>query len=125
MKRNESKALARAKRMYERLKDVPLIKKANGKWRACESITEFLSLKWVKIFKNTSEKRFVSDKLDMKNKNRKERHSKKKIIEEGIQEYESRYDEYYCPQCMHCMEGYCVEKHKWVNDNDYCEDFFD
>ena len=125
MKRNESKALARAKRMYERLKDVPLIKKANGKWRACESITEFLSLKWVKIFKNTSEKRFVSDKLDMKNKNRKERHSKKKIIEEGIQEYENRYDEYYCPQCMHCVEGYCVEKHKWVNDNDYCEDFFD
>ena len=125
MKRNESKALARAKRMYERLKDVPLIKKTNGKWRACESITEFLSLKWVKIFKNTSEKRFVSDKLDMKNKNRKERHSKKKIIEEGIQEYENRYDEYYCPQCMHCMEGYCVEKHKWVNDNDYCEDFFD
>jgi hypothetical protein len=125
MKRNESKALARAKRMYERLKDVPLIKKANGKWRACESITEFLSLKWVKIFKNTSEKRFVSDKLDMKNKNRKERHSKKKIIEEGIQEYESRYDEYYCPQCMHCVEGYCVEKHKWVNGNDYCEDFFD
>lgn len=125
MKRNESKALARAKRMYERLKDVPLIKKANGKWRACESITEFLSLKWVKIFKNTSEKRFVSDKLDMKNKNRKERHSKKKIIEEGIQEYESRYDEYYCPQCMHCIEGYCIEKHKWVNDNDYCEDFFD
>lgn len=125
MKRNESKALARAKRMYERLKDVPLIKKANGKWRACESITEFLSLKWVKIFKNTSEKRFVSDKLDMKNRNRKERHSKKKIIEEGIQEYENRYDEYYCPQCMHCMEGYCVEKHKWVNDNDYCEDFFD
>ena len=125
MKRNESKALARAKRMYERLKDVPLIKKANGKWRACESITEFLSLKWVKIFKNTSEKRFVSDKLDMKNKNRKERHSKKKIIEEGIQEYENRYDEYYCPQCMHCMEGYCVKKHKWVNDNDHCEDFFD
>ena len=125
MKRNESKALARAKRMYERLKDVPLIKKANGKWRACESITEFLSLKWVKIFKNTSEKRFVSDKLDMKNKNRKERHSKKKIIEEGIQEYENRYDEYYCPQCVHCVEGYCTEKHKWINDNDYCEDFFD
>lgn len=112
MKRNESKALARAKRMYERLKDAHLIKTANGKWRACESITEFLSLKWVKIFKNTSEKRCISNKLDMKNKNRKERHSKKKIIEEGIQEYESRYDEYYCPQCMHCIEGYCVEKHK-------------
>jgi hypothetical protein len=76
--------------------------------------------------KNTgSIERHPLDKLDAKQKNRKERHSKKKIIEEGIQEYENRYDEYYCPQCMHCIEGYCVEKHKWVNDNDYCEDFFD
>ena len=52
MKRNESKALARAKRMYERLKDYPLIKKANGKWRACESITEFLSLKCILKYLN-------------------------------------------------------------------------
>lgn len=106
MKRNESKALARAKRMYERLKDVPLIKKANGKWRACESITEFLSLKWVKIFKNTSEKRFVSDKLDAKQKNRKERHSEKKVIEEGIQEYNSM-SEYDCSSCIYSDKGYC------------------
>ena len=106
MKRNESKALARAKRMYERLKDVPLIKKSSGKWRACESITEFLSLKWVKIFKNTSEKRFVSDKLDMKQKNRKERHSEKKVIEEGIQEYNS-IDEYDCSSCIYGDKGYC------------------
>lgn len=106
MKRNESKALARAKRMYERLKDVPLIKKTNGKWRACESITEFLSLKWVKIFKNTSEKRFVSDKLDAKQKNRKERYSEKKVIEEGIQEYNSM-GEYDCSSCIYGDKGYC------------------
>ena len=125
MKRNESKALARAKRMYERLKDVPLVRKANGKWRACESITEFLSLKWVKIFKNTSEKRFVSDKLDMKNKNRKERHSKKKIIEEGIQEYNSRYDEnnYTCGNCEFFETSQC--KNAVYKDDSICEDFRD
>ena len=124
MKRNESKALARAKRMYERLKDVPLIKKANGKWRACESITEFLSLKWVKIFKNTSEKRFVSDKLDMKNKNRKERHSEKKIIEEGIQEYNSMMEPHYtCGNCEFFETPQCKET--VYPDDEICEDFRD
>ena len=122
MKRNESKALARAKRMYERLKGASLVKTANGKWRACESITEFLSLKWVKIFKNTSEKRFVSDKLDMKNKNRKERHSKKKIIEEGIQEYNSRYDET-CGNCEFFETPQC--KNTVYKDDKICEDFRD
>lgn len=122
MKRNESKALARAKRMYERLKDVPLIKKANGKWRACESITEFLSLKWVKIFKNTSEKRFVSDKLDIKQKNRKERYSEKKVIEEGIQEYNSRYDET-CGNCEFFETPQC--KNTVYKDDSICEDFRD
>lgn len=122
MKRNESKALARAKRMYERLKDVPLIKKANGKWRACESITEFLSLKWVKIFKNTSEKRFVSDKLDIKQKNRKERYSEKKVIEEGIQEYNSRYDET-CGNCEFFKTPQC--KNTVYKDDSICEDFRD
>lgn len=108
MKRNESKALARAKRMYERLKGASLVKTANGKWRACESITEFLSLKWVKIFKNTSEKRCISDKLDAKQKNRKERHSEKKVIEEGIQEYNSRYDENYtCNDCEFFKTAQC------------------
>ena len=128
MKRNESKALARAKRMYERLKDVPLIKKANGKWRACESITEFLSLKWVKIFKNTSEKRFVSDKLDMKNKNRKERHSKKKIIEEGIQEYDSRFDEddFVCGNCEWYRKEGCLETGDTVYaDDPACKEYRD
>ena len=125
MKRNDSRAIARLKRMYRVFKDNLFIKDGK-KWRPCESITEFLELRWVKKLKNTgSIERHPLDKLDAKQKNRKERHSKKKIIEEGIQEYESRYDEYYCPRCMHCVEGYCIEKHKWVNDNDYCEDFFD
>lgn len=125
MKRNESKALARAKRMYERLKDVPLIKKANGKWRACESITEFLSLKWVKIFKNTgSYTKGMSEKLDAKQKNRKERHSKKKIIEEGIQEYNSRYDENYtCGDCEFFETPQC--KDTVYKDDKICEDFRD
>ena len=122
MKRNESKALARAKRMYERLKDVPLIKKTNGKWRACESITEFLSLKWVKIFKNTSEKRLISDKLDAKQKNRKERHSEKKVIEEGIQEYNSRYDET-CGDCEFFETPQC--KNTVYKDDNICENFRD
>jgi hypothetical protein len=125
MKKNDSRAIARLKRMYREFKD-NLFVRDGKKWRPCESITEFLELKWVKKLKNTgSIERHPLDKLDAKQKNRKERHSKKKIIEEGIQEYENRYDEYYCPQCMHCVEGYCVEKHKYVNDDDYCEDFFD
>ena len=122
MKRNESKALARAKRMYERLKGASLVKTANGKWRACESITEFLSLKWVKIFKNTSEKRCISDKLDMKQKNRKERHSEKKVIEEGIQEYNSRYDET-CSNCEFFETPQC--KDTVYKDDKICENFRD
>ena len=125
MKRNDSKALARAKRMYERLKDCPLIKKKDGKWRACESITEFLSLKWVKIHKNTSAKKLVYDKLDAKNENRKERYSEKKIIEEGIQEYDNKYYEYSCPNCEFYDKGFCTRKGIYVKDNPICEHFRD
>lgn len=127
MKRNESKALARAKRMYERLKYVPLIKKTNGKWRACESITEFLSLRWVKIFKNTSEKRFMSDKLDMKQKNRKERYSEKKVIEEGLQDYESDKEEIYtCSNCEWHQNLECTLHNVEAFPEDQpCEDFRD
>lgn len=125
MKRNDSRAVARLKRMYGVFKDNLFIKDGK-KWRPCESITEFLELKWVKKLKNTgSIERHPLDKLDAKQKNRKERHSEKKVIEEGIQEYNSRYDEYYCPQCEHCVEGYCIEKHEWVNNEDVCKDFRD
>ena len=123
MKRNESKALARAKRMYERLKDCPLIKKKDGKWRACESITEFLSLKWVKIRKNTSAKKLVYDKLDAKNENRKERHSEKKVIEEGIQEYNNQELSY--PNCEFYDYGFCAKKGVYVKDYPICEHFRD
>ena len=125
MKRNDSRAVARLKRMYKRLKDYPLIKKKDGKWRACESITEFLSLKWAKVFKNTgSYNKGMSEKLDAKQKNRKERHSKKKIIEEGIQEYNSRYDENYtCGDCEFFETPQC--KDTVYKDDKICEDFRD
>ena len=52
MKRNDSRAIARLKRMYREFKD-NLFVKDGKKWRPCESITEFLELKWVKKLKNT------------------------------------------------------------------------
>ena len=127
MKRNESKALARAKRLYERLKDMPLIRKTNGKWRACESITEFLSLKWVKIYKESKFKRGMSDKLDAKQKNRKERHSKRKVIDEGIQVYKSEYDEdYTCGNCEWFNKGVCLETGEQIYaDDPVCKEFRD
>ena len=126
MKRNDSRAIARLKRMYKRLKDYPLIKKKDGKWRACESITEFLSLKWAKVFKNTgSYTKGMSEKLDAKQKNRKERHSEKKIIEEGIQEYNDQYYEPSCPDCEFYDHGFCTEKGAYVEDFPICEEFRD
>ena len=123
MKRNDSRAVARLKRMYKRLKDYPLIKKKDGKWRACESITEFLSLKWAKVFKNTgSYTKGMSEKLDAKQKNRKERYSEKKVIEEGIQEYNSRYDET-CSNCEFFETSQCKET--VYPDDKICEDFRD
>lgn len=126
MKKNDSRAIARLKRMYERLKDYPLIKKKDGKWRACESITEFLSLKWAKIFKNTgSYTRGVSDKLDAKQKNRRERYSKKKQIQEGIKEYDSKYDKYYtCSNCIFFnLKGCSKHNISVYGDDEICKDF--
>lgn len=126
MKRNDSRAIARLKRMYERLKDYPLIKGKNGKWRACESITEFLSLKWAKVFKNTgSYTKGVSEKLDAKQKNRKERHSEKKQIQEGIEEYIDKDYEYFCPDCEFYDGGFCIEKGAYVEDETLCREFRD
>lgn len=125
MKRNDSRAIARLKRMYRELKD-GLFVKDGKKWRPCESITEFLELKWVKKLKNTgSIERHPLDKLDAKQKNRKERHSEKKQIQEGIEEYNTRYDEYTCSNCEHNVEGYCIDKKEWVYDQEICKDFRD
>ena len=71
MKRNDSRAIARLKRMYRVFKDNLFIKDGK-KWRPCESITEFLELRWVKKLKNTVRiERQPLDKLDAKQKNRK------------------------------------------------------
>ena len=122
MKRNDSRAIARLKRMYREFKDNLFIKDGK-KWRPCESITEFLELKWVKKLKNTgSIERHPLDKLDAKQKNRKERHSEKKVIEEGIQEYNSRYDET-CGDCEFFETPQC--KNTVYKDDNICEDFRD
>ena len=122
MKRNDSRAIARLKRMYREFKDNLFIKDGN-KWRSCESITEFLELRWVKKLKNTgSIERHPLDKLDAKQKNRKERYSEKKVIEEGIQEYNSRYDET-CGDCEFFETPQC--KDTVYKDDKICEDFRD
>ena len=122
MKRNDSRAIARLKRMYKEFKDNLFIKDGK-KWRPCESITEFLELRWVKKLKNTgSIERHPLDKLDAKQKNRKERYSEKKVIEEGIQEYNSRYDET-CGNCEFFETPQC--KNTVYKDDKICEDFRD
>ena len=125
MKKNDSRALARIKRMYREFKDNLFIK--DGKrWRPCESITEFLELKWVKKLKNTgSIERHPLDKLDAKQKNRRERYSERKQIKEGIEEYNTRYDEYTCSNCEYNIEGYCINKKEWVYDQEICKEFRD
>ena len=125
MKKNDSRAIARLKRMYREFKDGLFIKDGK-KWRPCESITEFLELRWVKKLKNTgSIERHPLDKLDAKQKNRKERHSKKKIVEEGIQEYNNQDYEPSCPDCEFYDHGFCTEKEAYVEDFPICEEFRD
>lgn len=122
MKRNDSRAIARLKRMYRGFKD-NLFVKDGKKWRPCESITEFLELRWVKRLKNTgSFKRHPLNKLDAKQKNRKERHSEKKQIQEGIEEYNTRYDET-CGDCEFFETPQC--KNTVYKDDNICEDFRD
>ena len=125
MKKNDYRALARIKRMYREFKDNLFIK--DGKrWRPCESITEFLELKWVKKLKNTgSIERHPLDKLDAKQKNRRERYSERKQIKEGIEEYNNRYDEYICSNCEYNAEGYCINKKEWIYDQEICKEFRD
>ena len=122
MKRNDSRAIARLKRMYREFRD-NLFVKDGKKWRPCESITEFLELKWVKKLKNTgSIERHPLDKLDAKQKNRKERYSEKKQIQEGIEEYNTRYDET-CGNCEFFGTPQC--KNTVYKDDNICENFRD
>ena len=122
MKRNDSRAIARLKRMYREFKD-NLFVKDGKKWRPCESITEFLELRWVKKLKNTgSIERHPLDKLDAKQKNRRDRHSEKKQIQEGIEEYNTRYDDT-CGDCEFFETPQC--KNTVYKDDNNCEDFRD
>jgi len=122
MKRNDSRAIARIKRMYQMFKDCWFIRN-DKEWRPCESITEFLELRWVKRLKNTgSFKKYPLEKLDAKQKNRRERYSKKKQIREGIEEYNTRYDES-CGNCEFFDTDSC-SLHKTADDK-ICENFRD
>jgi chromatin segregation and condensation protein Rec8/ScpA/Scc1 (kleisin family) len=80
MKRNDSKVISRLKKMYREFRD---FFKENGE--PCDSITEFLKLKWVKKLKSRNTSKHPLDKLDAKQKNRKERHSKKQHIQKEIE----------------------------------------
>lgn len=126
MKRNDSRAIARLKRIYHSFKN-NLFVKENGK--PCESITEFLSLKWVKKLKNTgSFEKYPLEKLDAKQKNKKERYSEKKQIQEGIEEYPSRFDEYHtCRDCEFFNIDNChLHKNETVcTEDEICKDFRD
>ena len=128
MKRNNSRAVARLKRMYRVFKDNLFIKDGK-KWRPCESVTEFLELRWVKKLKNTgSIERHPLDKLDAKQKNRKERHSEKKVIEEGLQDYEASKEAIYtCGNCVHHDgESHCdMTGDVAYPDDNTCEEFRD
>lgn len=122
MKRNDSRAIARLKRMYREFKN-NLFVKDGKKWRPCESITEFLELKWVKKLKNTgSIEKHPLDKLDAKQKNRRERYSEKKQIQEGIEEY-ANMGKYDCSSCIYEDKGYC-EKNLPMKGED-CSEYWD
>lgn len=97
MKKDDSKVISRLKKMYREFRDFVFIKE-NGEWRHCDSITEFLKLKWVKKLKSKNVSKHPLDKLDAKQKNRRERHSKKQQIQEELE----------CENCEHY--NYCRDR---------------
>lgn len=82
-------------------------------FRRCESITEFLNdHKYAKLLKTcTSLNKDTFEQLDSKIQNRKERHSSKKKINEGVEEYEHLND----PECSMCI--YREECEEAINGN--------
>ena len=93
MKEEKAKDINRLKRVYNSLKSNLFIKD-NNEWRLCTSFREFLSLDWVKRFKNVGKfKKHPLEKEWLKHLNKRRRSNAKKEIQEGIQEYENKYDE--------------------------------
>lgn len=102
MKRNDSKALARIKRVYKSYidwyvnKNVRLSTKVTlPTTKRCESIKEFLDFcKYAKLLKKTRVPfRSKMGQIEQHYKNKKSRVNAKKQIQEGIQEFENRYED--------------------------------
>ena len=99
MKRNESKALARIKRIYKSGNWwVSTVEKCGHAYRItrkrCESITEFLkSSRYAKLLKKTTTPfRTKEMQIEQHRKNKRSRNEAKKQIQEGIIEYDEQYN---------------------------------
>ena len=132
MKRNESKALARIKRIYKSSDWwVSTVEKCGHAYRItrkrCESITEFLkSSRYAKLLKKTTTPfRTKEMQIEQHRKNKRSRNEAKKQIQEGIIEYDEQYNEYSCPCCEFYDKGFCTSKGVYVQDESICKNFRD
>lgn len=132
MKRNESKALARIKRIYKSGSWwVSTVEKCGHAYRItrkrCESITEFLkSSRYAKLLKKTTTPfRTKEMQIEQHRKNKRSRNEAKKQIQEGIIEYDEQYTEYSCPCCEFYDKGFCTSKGVYVQDEAICKNFRD
>ena len=137
MKRNESKALARIKRVYKSYSEwyVHKFKKLCnnddfGNFKLCESITEFLDKsKYAKLLKKTRVP-FRSKMMQLEHhyENKRKRKEAKKQIQEGLQDYESSKEAIYtCGNCVHHDgESHCdMTGDVAYPDDNTCEEFRD
>lgn len=132
MKRNESKALARIKRIYKSGNWwVSTVEKCGHAYRItrkrCESITEFLkSSRYAKLLKKTTTPfRTKEMQIEQHRKNKRSRNEAKKQIQEGIIEYNEQDTEYSCPCCEFYDKGFCTSKGVYVQDESICKNFRD
>ena len=137
MKRNESKALARIKRIYKSGNWwVSTVEKCGHAYRItrkrCESITEFLkSSRYAKLLKNTTTPfRTKEMQIEQHRKNKQARNEAKRQVLEGILEWDEQYDE--DPTCSNCefytVESgpYCIKHKQFIDCNDsVCKYFRD
>lgn len=101
MKHNEDKELSRAKRYYKSnpFTYINTLEKISRKvyvkaMKRCESITEFLNSRYAKLLKNTTVPfRSKMGQIEQHHKNKQSRVYAKKQIQEGIQEFEERYED--------------------------------
>ena len=132
MKRNESKALARIKRIYKSGNWwVSTVEKCGHAYRItrkrCESITEFLkSSRYAKLLKKTTTPfRTKEMQIEQHRKNKRSRNEAKRQVLEGILEWDEQYNEYSCPCCEFYDKGFCTSKGVYVQDESICKNFRD